>query len=162
MPFGIFSTPNTSAQSYWPARIAPAASCRAAPPLAQPASMSTMGTPVSASAPSTLWPDSDAAVRGSAERGLELGVPRLRERGAYRVHAHVGCGLALEAAEGMNAGAGYANAHVTTPLGNSSATSVIACPNSSCAGSDSRRRVMMRSCSCTSSTTPNPYGTAPS
>ena len=36
MPFGIFSMPNTSTQSYWPARIAPAASCSAAPPLAQP------------------------------------------------------------------------------------------------------------------------------
>ena len=54
MPFGIFSTPNTSAHSYWPARIAPAASCNAAPPLAQPASMSTIGMPVRASAPSTL------------------------------------------------------------------------------------------------------------
>jgi hypothetical protein len=57
MPFGIFSIPNTSTQSYCPARIAPAASCSAAPPLAQPASTSTIGTPVSASAPSTLWPD---------------------------------------------------------------------------------------------------------
>ena len=54
MPFGIFSTPNTSTQSYWPARIAPAASCSAAPPLAQPASTSTIGMPVRASAPSTL------------------------------------------------------------------------------------------------------------
>ena len=57
MPFGIFSTPNTSTQSYCPARIAPAASCSAAPPLAQPASTSTIGMPVRASAPSTLWPD---------------------------------------------------------------------------------------------------------
>ncbi len=57
MPLGIFSTPNTSAQSYWPARIAPAASWIAAPPLAQPASMSTIGMPVSANAPSTLCPD---------------------------------------------------------------------------------------------------------
>ena len=57
MPFGIFSTPNTSAHSYCPARIAPAASWSAAPPLAQPASMSTIGMPVRARAPSTLWPD---------------------------------------------------------------------------------------------------------
>ncbi len=56
MPLGIFSMPNTSAHSYWPARIAPAASCSAAPPLAHPASMSTIGMPVSASAPRTLWP----------------------------------------------------------------------------------------------------------
>src|SRR5436190_22167819 len=57
IPFGIFSTPNTSAHSYCPARIAPAASCSAAPPLAQPASTSTIGMPVRASAPSTLCPE---------------------------------------------------------------------------------------------------------
>src|SRR5262245_23475287 len=57
MPLGIFSIPTTSTVSYWPARIAPAAMPSAAPPLAQPASTSTIGIPVRASAPSTLWPD---------------------------------------------------------------------------------------------------------
>ena len=56
MPLGIFSMPKTSTVSYWPARMAPAASMRAAAPLAQPASTSTMGPPVRPSAPSTLWP----------------------------------------------------------------------------------------------------------
>ena len=103
----------------------------------------------------------DPAVRGAAERGLERRVPGLGERRPHRVHAHVGRGLALEPPERMDARAGYANAHVTTPSGSSSATRVIGWPNSSRAGSDSRRRVMMRSCSCTSSTTPKPYGTGP-
>jgi NADH dehydrogenase len=57
MPLGIFSIPKTSTVSYCPARIAAAASPRAAPPLAQPASTSTIGIPVRASAPSTLCPD---------------------------------------------------------------------------------------------------------
>src|SRR5665213_506347 len=103
----------------------------------------------------------DAAVRSAAERGLEGRIPRLRERRAHRVHAHVGRGLALEPAEGVNAGAGYANAHVTAPSGSSSATRVIGWPYSSRLGSVSRSRVMSRSFSCTSSTTPNPYGTVP-
>ena len=56
MPLGIFSVPKTSTVSYWPARMAPAASMRAAPPLAQPASTSTMGMPVMPRRLSTLWP----------------------------------------------------------------------------------------------------------
>ena len=46
MPLGIFSVPKTSTVSYCPARMAAAASMRAAPPLAQPASTSTIGMPV--------------------------------------------------------------------------------------------------------------------
>ena len=103
MPFGIFSTPNTSAQSYWPARIAPAASCSAAPPLAQPASTSTIGTPVSASAPSTLWPDATPPYAVPQNAAWNGGIAGLGERGAHRVHAHVGRRLALEAAERMDA-----------------------------------------------------------
>ena len=56
IPFGIFSRPKTSTVSYWPARIAPAASISAAAPDAQPASTSTIGMPVRPSAPRTLWP----------------------------------------------------------------------------------------------------------
>ncbi len=56
IPRGIFSIPKTSAESYWPARMALPASMSAAPPLAHPASTSTMGTPVRPSAPSTLCP----------------------------------------------------------------------------------------------------------
>ncbi len=56
MPLGIFSIPNTSTVSCWPARIALAASMSAAPPLAQPASTFTIGMPVRPSAPRTLWP----------------------------------------------------------------------------------------------------------
>ncbi len=56
IPFGIFSVPNTRTVSYWPARMAPAASMRAAPPLAQPASTSTIGMPVMPSRLRTLWP----------------------------------------------------------------------------------------------------------
>ncbi len=56
MPLGIFSMPKTRTVSNCSAAMAPAASCRAAPPLAHPASMSTIGTPVSARAPSTLCP----------------------------------------------------------------------------------------------------------
>ena len=61
MPLGIFSTPNTSTVSYTPARMAEAASIRAAPPLAQPASTSTMGMPVDARRDSTLWPEATPA-----------------------------------------------------------------------------------------------------
>ncbi len=56
IPFGIFSVPNTTTVSYWPARMAAAASIRAALPLAQPASTSTMGMPVRPSRLSTLCP----------------------------------------------------------------------------------------------------------
>ena len=103
-----------------------------------------------------LVPRRDAAVRGAAERRLERRVAGLLERGAYSVHSQVGRGAALEPSEGMDARPGYANAHVTAPSGNSSATSVSGWPNSSRAGSDSRNRVMTRRRSCTSSTTPKP------
>jgi hypothetical protein len=56
IPLGIFSTPTTSTASCWPAPIDAAASASAAPPDAHPASTSTIGMPVSASAPSTRWP----------------------------------------------------------------------------------------------------------
>ena len=56
MPLGIFSVPNTSTVSYWPARMEAAASISAAPPLAHPASTSTMGIPVMPSRLRTLWP----------------------------------------------------------------------------------------------------------
>ncbi len=56
IPLGIFSVPKTRTLSYWPARMAAAANIRAAPPLAQPASTSTIGMPVMPSRLSTLWP----------------------------------------------------------------------------------------------------------
>ena len=56
IPFGIFSVPNTTTVSYWPARMEAAASMRAALPLAQPASTSTIGMPVRPSRLRTLWP----------------------------------------------------------------------------------------------------------
>jgi len=55
-PAGIFSTPNTRTVSYWPAAMAPAANDNAAAPLAQPASMSTIGPPVRPRAESTRCP----------------------------------------------------------------------------------------------------------
>ena len=108
MPFGIFSMPNTSTQSYWPARIAPAASWSAAAPLAHPASMSTIGMPVSASVAEHLVAGGDPGVRGAAERGLEVAAPDagLGERRAHRGDAHVGDGAVLEPAERMDADAG--------------------------------------------------------
>ncbi len=56
IPLGIFSVPKTRTVSYWPARMAAAASIKAAPPLAQPASTSRIGMPVMPSRLSTLWP----------------------------------------------------------------------------------------------------------
>ena len=56
IPRGIFSMPNTRAVSTWPDSMALAASANAAPPLAHPASTSTMGMPVMPRAPSTLCP----------------------------------------------------------------------------------------------------------
>ncbi len=158
MPFGIFSTPNTSAQSYCPARIAPAASWSAAPPLAQPASTSTIGIPVRASAPSTLWPDATPPYAVPQNAAWNVGLAGFGQRGAHCVHAHVGVREVVEAPERMDADAGYfdANAHVTTPSCSSSATSVIGCPKASAAGSASVRRVTMRRRSSVSSTTPNP------
>ncbi len=105
MPFGIFSIPNTSTQSCWPARIEPAASWSAAAPLAQPASMSTIGIPVQRERAEHLVAGRDPGVRGAAERGLEVAPPDpgLGERGADRGHSHVGDGPVLEPAEGMDA-----------------------------------------------------------
>ena len=88
--------------------------------------------------------------------------PASARRSAHRVHTHLGRGHALEAPERVETDAGYANAHVTTPVRatrRQRASSLDRTPAG--AGSASRRRVMTRSCSCTSSTTPNPYGTAP-
>ena len=56
MPRGIFSRPKTRTASARPLATAVAPSASAAPPLAQPASTFTMGTPESPSAVSTLWP----------------------------------------------------------------------------------------------------------
>ena len=106
MPFGIFSTPNTSTQSYWPARIAPAASCSAAPPLAQPGLDVDDRHAGARERAEHLVAGRDAAVRGAAERGLERRIAGLGERGAHRVHAHVGVRRAVEAAERMDADAG--------------------------------------------------------
>ena len=105
----------------------------------------------------------DAAVRGATERGLKLRVTGLGERGANSVDTHLGVRYAVEPPERVeaDAGDGYSNAHVTAPPSSSSTTSVIACPNDNRDGSASFRRVMTRSCSRSSSTTPNPYGTSP-
>ena len=56
MPRGIFSMPKTSTVSWTPAAICWAPRMSAAPPLAQPASTFTIGTPESPSAVRTLWP----------------------------------------------------------------------------------------------------------
>ena len=57
MPFGIFSMPNTSTQSYWPARIAPAASMqRGAAARAAGLDVDDRHAGAAPSAPSTLWP----------------------------------------------------------------------------------------------------------
>ena len=106
MPFGIFSTPNTSTQSYWPARIAPAASCSAAPPLAQPGFDVDDRHAGARERAEHLVSRRDAAVRGAAERGVERGVAGFGERGAHRVHAHVGVGDAVEPSERMDPDAG--------------------------------------------------------
>ena len=146
MPFGIFSTPNTSAQSYCPARIAPrrelerGASARAARLHVDDRH------PGAGERTEHLVARRHAAVRGTAERRLEVGLAGFGQRGAHCVHAHVGVREVVEAPEPMDADAGYfdANAHVTTPSCNSSATSVIGCPKVSAAGSASVRRVTMR------------------
>ena len=90
MPFGIFSTPNTSTQSYCPAGSTPAAIWSTAPPLAQPASTSTIGTPVHRERTQHLVTRRHAAVRSPAECGLERRIARLGEHGTHRVHTHVG------------------------------------------------------------------------
>ena len=56
MPRGIFSSPKTSTASWRPLATAVAPRASAAPPLAQPASTFTIGTPESPSAVSTLCP----------------------------------------------------------------------------------------------------------
>ena len=71
MPFGIFSMPNTSTESYWPARMAAAPSTARRAPDAQPASMSTIGPPVRPSCAEHAVAGGHAAVGGAAERGLE-------------------------------------------------------------------------------------------
>ena len=115
MPLGIFSIPNTSTVSYWPARIAPAASMSAAPPLAHPASTFTIGMPVRPSAPSTLWPAATPEYTVAQNAAWKLGVARVGERGAHRGHAHLGDGHVLEPAERVQPGAGDRHAaHVAT------------------------------------------------
>ena len=80
----------------------------AAPPLAQPASTSTMGMPVMPSRLSTLWPGRHPAVGRAAEGGLEpaLADAGLAQRGPHGDHAHVGGRDAVEAPEGVQADAG--------------------------------------------------------
>ena len=71
MPFGIFSMPNTSTQSYWPARIAPGRE------LQRGAAARAAGLDVDDRDPGEreraehLVAGGDARVRGAAERGLE-------------------------------------------------------------------------------------------
>ena len=57
IPLGIFSMPKTSTVSHAPDSMAPAPSISAAPPLAHPASTSTMGIPVAPMRDRTLCPD---------------------------------------------------------------------------------------------------------
>ena len=102
IPFGIFSMPNTSTVSYWPARIAPAASMSAAAPLAQPASTSTIGMPVRPNALEDLVARRDTRVGGAAERGVEARVARLVERGSHRGDPELGDGAVREPPEGMD------------------------------------------------------------
>ncbi len=106
IPLGIFSIPNTSAQSYWPARIAPPASMSAAPPLAHPASTSTMGTPVRPIAPSTLWPAATPAYAVPQNAAWNCGSPASRERFPDRGDPELRDGAVLEPAEGMDADPG--------------------------------------------------------
>ncbi len=156
MPLGIFSTPKTSAA------VVLAGADRTRRELERGSAACAAGLDVDdrhageCERAEDLVTRRDTAVRGSAERRLERGVTGFRERGAHGVYAHVGRGLALESTERVETGSGYANAHVTTPSGSSSATSVIGRPYSSLVGSASRKRVITRSFSFTSSTTPKP------
>ena len=98
-PFGIFSMPNTSAESYWPAvERARCEGRKAVLPLAEPASTSTIWMPVNASAPSNLADEERRRAMRAAERSRELRVPRFGERLVNRVHAHLGRGGAFEPA----------------------------------------------------------------
>ena len=162
MPFGIFSTPNTSAQSYWPARIAPAASCK------RGAAARAAGLDVDdrhageRQRAEHLVARRDAAVRGAAERGLELRVARFGERGAHRVHAHLGRGVAFEPAERMQPDAGLCERPRHHPVGKRRRDERHRLAERRArAGSVSHSRVMIRNFSCASSTTPKPYGTGP-
>ena len=93
--------------SYCPARMAPAASISAAPPLAQPASTSTIGMPVSAERAEHLVARGDAAVGGAAERGLErAGCPPRRAPRAPRATPMSVTAVSVEAAERVEADAG--------------------------------------------------------
>ena len=118
MPFGIFSMPNTSTVSYCPARIAPAASPSAAPPLAQPGLDVDDRDAGARQCAEDLVAGRDPRVRGTAERGLEPGSvgvvdAGVGERGAHRGHAHVGDGAVLEPPERVQADAGDRDASVT-------------------------------------------------
>ena len=166
MPFGIFSMPNTSTQSYWPARIAPGRELEGGA-AARAAGLHVDDRHARARERAEhLVARRDAAVRRAAERGVEPGIAGLGQRGAHRVHAHGRVREPVEPPERMDArppahrrhardvtaSAALSNAHVVTvspfSSGSVSATSRIGWPNARRAGSASVNRVITRSCSC--------------
>ena len=174
--------PNTSTQSYWPARERARGELqrrRAARAARFDVDDRHAGTREGAE---HLVPRGHTAVRGAAERGLERRVTGFAQRVAHGLYAHLRDGGAVKTPERMHADtadddararrrgahrATGANAHTTSSVPSSSApttsvTSSIGWPNTRRAGSASVSRVITRSASRSSSTTPNPYGTGPS
>ena len=130
MPFGIFSTPNTSTQSYCPARIAPRRELTARRRRSR--SRPRRRRSACRCARARRAPCGPAATPPYAvpqNAALERGIARLGERGAHRVDAHVGDRASVEAAERVDADAGdldaasrcldaeRSNAHVVTSVG---------------------------------------------
>ena len=70
--------------------------------------------PVRASAPSTLWPDATPPYAVPQNAAWNARIAGLGERGAHRVHAHVGVRAVLEPAERMDADAGDLDAVAVT------------------------------------------------
>ena len=116
MPRGIFSMPKTSTQSCWPAAIAAAPSASAAPPLAQPASTLTIGTPVRPSAVEHLVTGGDAACRRCRRTrpgSRRARRPPRRARRAPRRWPSCVDVVVGEAAERMDADAGDVDGRLT-------------------------------------------------
>ena len=101
MPFGIFSVPNTSTVSYWPARMEAAASIERGATAGTARFDVDDGHPRHAEPAEDLVAGGHAAVGGAAEGGLKaaLADAGFPQRGADGVHPHVGRGHALETPE---------------------------------------------------------------
>ncbi len=115
MPFGIFSMPNTSAQSTSPDSMARAAIDSAAAPDAQPASTSMIGMPVRAETAEHAVAGGDTRVRGAAERGAERGIARVAQCGAHGFDAEVDHRAIVEPSEVRHAHAADLDPHARAP-----------------------------------------------